>query len=93
MSRVAVAVRVVRAAVGLRKDQLAHKASLDRSYITLIENGKRMPREQAILAIFGAMDVEEWVVRVLLDPESASDGEAARALRVVMALGTAKEGA
>ena len=49
------ALRVSRAIAGLQQFELAKKAGLDASYISLIESGRRKPGRKAILSLSAAL--------------------------------------
>jgi transcriptional regulator with XRE-family HTH domain len=51
---------------GLSQERLASRAHLDRTAISLLENGKRMPRLDTIVALTRALDLES--------PEALLDG-------------------
>lgn len=59
------AIRVLRAARGLQQRDLAERAGLDPSYVSLIESGKREPSESAIEAIAGALNTPVSLVELL----------------------------
>jgi transcriptional regulator with XRE-family HTH domain len=73
----AVAIRIARAARGLRKDELARAAGLDPSYISLLECGKRQPSDAALEALAGALGFTECDLRLLAGrPEDIPVAEA-----------------
>ena len=59
------AIRVLRAARGLQQRDLARRAGLDPSYVSLIESGKREPSESAIEAIASALKAPVSLVELL----------------------------
>ncbi|GET25070.1 helix-turn-helix domain-containing protein [Prolixibacter sp. NT017] len=50
-------IKELRAVKGLSQEALSHKAELDRTYITSVENGKRNVSIQAIQKIVKGLDV------------------------------------
>lgn len=48
--------------LGLSTQELAKKVGISRSYITLLENGKRPPTKTIIMKIAKALRVKSWLV-------------------------------
>jgi transcriptional regulator with XRE-family HTH domain len=71
-------VRLVRVARGLSQEELAHRASIDRTYVSSIERRLRNVSIQNIQRLALALDVEP---RQLLDPELVDDPRYADAYR------------
>jgi len=80
------ALRLARALSGLQQQQLAEKAEIDASYISLIEQGKRTPSVKFIHKISRAMGIPPYLftflamerddTELLDNKELASIGEA-----------------
>ena len=80
------ALRVARALSGLQQQQLAEKADIDSSYISLIEQGKRTPSTKLIHKISRAIGIPPHLITFLAmeredtelldEKELASIGEA-----------------
>lgn len=51
------AVRIVRSIANISQGELADRAGLDRSYLSLIEGGKRKPTMETLQAISNALDM------------------------------------
>lgn len=51
------AIKEFRREAGFSQEDLADKANLDRTYISLIERGQRSPTVRAVIAICDAMDL------------------------------------
>jgi transcriptional regulator with XRE-family HTH domain len=58
-------VRVIRAARNLSQKQLAEESGLDSSYISLVEAGKRVPKDDAIQAIAKVLRVPKYLLLLL----------------------------
>jgi transcriptional regulator with XRE-family HTH domain len=58
-------IRVIRAARNLSQKQLAEVSGLDSSYISLVEAGKRAPKDEAIQAIAKALRVPKYLLLLL----------------------------
>ena len=69
------ALKILREKRGLKQKELAEKASLDASYVSQIENGKRIPGTPAVDAIAKALDVPLYLLMLL-----ASDAEDLRGI-------------
>jgi len=54
--------RLARKKLGLSTEELARKAGISRSYITLLESGKRPPTKTIIHKITKGLGVKSWVV-------------------------------
>ena len=54
--------RTERKKLGLSAKELAKRAHVSRSYITLLENGKRFPTKTIVAKITRGLGVESWVV-------------------------------
>lgn len=50
-------VRQTRAAIGISQEELAHRAGLDRSYVSSIERGAQNPGLMAVKRIAAALEV------------------------------------
>ncbi len=59
------AIRVARAARELSQEELAHRARLDPSYISVLESGGRVPSGAALEAIAKALRVPLYVLTLL----------------------------
>lgn len=68
------AVRIARAARGLRQKQLAVKAGLDPSYVSLIEKGTRTPSLKVLETLAVALAVPFYVLVLLASNESELKG-------------------
>lgn len=64
------AIRILRAITGLQQRDLAQKARVDASLISLIEHGKRTPSLTTITRISAALEVPQHLFTLL-----ASEGE------------------
>ena len=56
------AVRIVRSARDLTQKQLAEKADLDPSYISLLEAGKRIPSDETLSLLANALRVPKMLL-------------------------------
>src|SRR5215204_1497993 len=66
------ALRIVRAAVGLQQQELAQKAGLTPSYVSLVEMGKRNPSSSAIRKLSKALKIPPHLLALLAtEPEDA----------------------
>lgn len=54
--------RTERKKLGLLAEELAERVGVSRSYITLLENGKRSPTKTVVAKIAKGLGVESWVV-------------------------------
>lgn len=54
--------RAERKKLGLSTQELAKKVGISRSYITLLENGKRPPTKTIITKIAKGLGVKSWVI-------------------------------
>lgn len=63
-------VRLVRTAMGLSQEELAHRASVDRTYVSSIERRLRNVSIQNVQRLAGALEVDP---RDLLSPSLADD--------------------
>jgi len=61
----------LRLEVGLSQEAMAHKAGLDRTYISMMERGKRNPSFRTIEKIACAMNMETSALVLTLDGYSA----------------------
>lgn len=59
------ALRIARAIAGMEQKQLARKAGLDASHISLIESGNRQPSIRAITKLCRALQIPEPLFTVL----------------------------
>lgn len=55
-------VRVFRRGLGLSQEELAHRAEMERSYVSDIERGTRNPSVRALGKLAIALEVEPWVL-------------------------------
>jgi transcriptional regulator with XRE-family HTH domain len=55
--RFAVNLRRLREEAGISQEELAFRASIHRTQISLLENGRRMPRVHTLICLAGALDV------------------------------------
>lgn len=56
--KVAEQLRVARARLGISQEELAFRAEIHRSQISLIEGGHRLPRLDTFVKLAGALEVE-----------------------------------
>jgi transcriptional regulator with XRE-family HTH domain len=68
-------VRIVRTAKGLSQEELAHRASIDRTYVSSVERRLRNVSLQNVQRLALALDVDP---RELLSPDLAEDPRYAR---------------
>lgn len=54
--------RAIREKLGLSAEELANRVHVSRSYITLLENGKRLPGKNLLPKIARALKLEKSVV-------------------------------
>ncbi len=52
------ALKTARRKAYLTQEELAHKAQLDRSYISLLERGQRQPSLECVMLISMALDID-----------------------------------
>ncbi|WP_075306432.1 helix-turn-helix domain-containing protein [Hyalangium minutum] len=69
------ALKKLREKRNLKQKELAEKAALDASYVSQIENGKRVPSTAAVEAIAKALDVPLYLLMLF-----ASDAEDLRGI-------------
>ena len=55
-------VRALRRERGLSQEELAHRAEMERSYVSDIERGRRNPSVRALGKLASALEVEAWVL-------------------------------
>lgn len=86
--------RILRQRLGLSQEALADKAGLDRSYISMLERGTRLPSLTSLIGIARSLDIQPSELLRLLEighgedqPFSAftSDREALRLLAIINA--------
>ena len=63
--------RAVRLQAGLSQEELAHRAGLDRTYVSSCERGKRNLSLEAIVRLAEALDVPASALLVDVDARSA----------------------
>ena len=63
------AVQVHRLRLGISQEELAHRSSLDRTYISGIERGVRNPSLKSIARLADALEVELATVFVTMNQE------------------------
>jgi transcriptional regulator with XRE-family HTH domain len=68
------ALRVLRAAKGLQQRDVALRAELDQSYVSLIESGKRKASPEAISALARALEVPVSIFELLAADDSELRG-------------------
>jgi transcriptional regulator with XRE-family HTH domain len=69
------AIKKVRAVRGISQKKLAKLAELDASYISMIENGHRIPSIEALESLSKALDVPMYLIPLLgSDPEDLRGG-------------------
>ena len=86
------AIRILRAARGLNKTEMADAAGCDASYLSLIEAGKREPKLSTLRQIADGLRVPEHLLHLLASgdedfaamPADQRDALARRLLDVVM---------
>jgi len=67
------AVRIARAISGMQQKELADRAGLNSSYVSLIEMGKRKPSLKAVRALSGALEMPSDLLALLgTEPEDLS---------------------
>jgi len=67
------AVRVARAISGIQQKELADRAGLNSSYVSLIEMGKRKPSIKAVRALSSALEMPPDLLALLgIEPEDLS---------------------
>lgn len=54
--------RIERKKLGLSAEELAERVGVSRSYITLLESGKRSPTKTIVAKIAKGLGVESWLV-------------------------------
>lgn len=54
------ALREARRRAGLTQEELAHRAQIDRSYISLLENDRKSPTLDMLIRIAGTLGVRAW---------------------------------
>lgn len=54
--------RIKRRELGLSAEELANRVHVSRSYITLLENGRRRPTKNIITKIAKRLGIKNWVV-------------------------------
>lgn len=55
-------VRALRRERGLSQEELAHRAEMERSYVSDIERGTRNPSVKALGKLAEALKVEAWIL-------------------------------
>ena len=66
------ALRIVRAASGLQQQELAQRAGLTASYVSLVEMGKRNPSSSAIRKLSRALNIPPHLLTLLAtEPQDA----------------------
>ncbi|WP_418251425.1 helix-turn-helix domain-containing protein [Granulosicoccus antarcticus] len=63
------ALKAQRKAVGLSQDALAFSSGLDRTYISLLERGKRQPSLSTLYSVSNALGIKPW--KLIMDMSSA----------------------
>lgn len=56
-----------RAKKGITQEKLAHLAGLDRSFISMLERGKRVPSIATVQKIAKALDVKAWEILKIVE--------------------------
>jgi transcriptional regulator with XRE-family HTH domain len=59
------AIRITRSLADLSQNQLAVLADIDRSYLSMIESGRRVPSEAIVKRIAAALDVPDSLLDLL----------------------------
>ena len=67
------ALRIVRAAVGLQQQELAQRAGLTPSYVSLVEMGKRNPSSSAIRKLSRALKIPPHLLTLLATEAEDAD--------------------
>jgi transcriptional regulator with XRE-family HTH domain len=80
------AIQKAREKAGITRTELAHRAMVDNSYVTLVEKGSRLPSLHAIDRLADALGVSP----LALFMAGASDDERAAAMRQYDSDGSAK---
>lgn len=55
-------VRALRRERGLSQEELAHRAEMERSYVSDIERGTRNPSVKALGKLAAALEVDAWLL-------------------------------
>lgn len=83
-------IKVLRAAVGLQQRQVAERAGLDPSYVSLLEAGKRSASPEAVALLADALGVPVSIVELLAAEKSELRGiRPAQARQLGLALASA----
>lgn len=69
-----VALREVRSRLGLSQEALAHNASVDRTYISMLELGQRSPKLDTMLSIAAALNTDLRTLIARVEEILGSDG-------------------
>lgn len=80
------AIRVARSIAGISQGELADRSSLDRSYLSLIENNKRKPTVETLQAISDALKLPFHLLTLL-----ATEKEDAQRINEEQVLALAKQ--
>ena len=67
------ALRIARAATGLQQQELAKKAGLTASYVSLVEMGKRNPSSAAIRKLSRALEIPPHLLTLLATESEDTD--------------------
>jgi transcriptional regulator with XRE-family HTH domain len=68
---IALSIKVLRAATGISQKELAQKAGVDKSYMSLIESGHREPSMKILKSISNALGVEPHILMMMTNPPEA----------------------
>jgi transcriptional regulator with XRE-family HTH domain len=79
-------IRVLREKLSLTQEQLAEKAGISVSYLSMIERAQRTPHVETLVAISEALGVT--VSQLFLDVNESGDGGQAQDLPLMAYLGT-----
>src|SRR6266542_5415607 len=81
------AVRVARAISGLQQKELADRAELNSSYVSIIEMGKRKPSLKAVRALSNALELPPDLLTLLgTEPEDLALADSAEVEEVAKSL-------
>ena len=78
------AIRVARSLADVSQGQLAGRADINRSYLSLIESGKRMPSVQTIEKIAQALKIPFHLLSLLGSEEADASHEQIASLSVAL---------
>jgi transcriptional regulator with XRE-family HTH domain len=80
---IALPIKVLRAALGISQKNLAQKAGVDKSYMSLIESGNRRPSMKTLENISNALGVAPHILMMMAN---ASEADAEQVGTVILGL-------